>query len=184
LLLLDSGPNDVFIVYGVNHAATGHSEYASITAYRYSKLSGLVSKSSEDGYLGSANMYLPGGAKHRSSPYLFAYAFARDCSSYHQHHNGEDRLFCYDVPFDKLPLGEYIFWIERSKMNSVARMIVEPLIGVGYFCTIDIFFALFFFLLCIQSVCESDVKNRPGFQRNHHGESCSCLGIDFIFLKK
>jgi len=126
LLLLDSGPKDVFIVYGVNHAATGHSEYASITAYRYSKLSGLVSKSSEDGYLGSANMYLPGGAKHRSSPYLFAYAFARNCSSYHQHHNGEDRLFCYDVPFDKLPLGEYIFWIERSKMNSVARMIVEP----------------------------------------------------------
>ena len=54
---IDGSPYDHFVVYGVNHAATGLAEYASITAYHYDTLSGLVSKSSEDGYAGSADRF-------------------------------------------------------------------------------------------------------------------------------
>ena len=77
---IDSSTYDHFVVYGVNHAATGLAEYASITAYYYDTLSGLVSKSSENGYPGSADRFLPGGSTHRSSAYLFAYFFARNCT--------------------------------------------------------------------------------------------------------
>lgn len=118
---IDSSPEDHFVVYGVNHAATGLAEYASITAYDYDTLSGLVSKSSEDGYAGSADRFLPGGSTHRSSSYLFAYSFARNCTK-----ATGSRAFCFEVPSvgdTKLPLGADMFWIER--------MYVSPVTGTG-----------------------------------------------------
>ena len=116
---IDSSPYDHFIVYGVNHAATGLAEYASITAYYYDKLSGLVSKSSEDGYKGSADRYLPGGSTHRSSPYLFAYSFARNCTK-----ATGSTAFCFDVPSVgdvNLPPYADMFWIERMYVSPVTR---------------------------------------------------------------
>ena len=109
---IDSGPKDVFVVYGVNHQTTGHSTYASVTAYRYSTLSGIVSQSSEKGYTNSANQYLPKGALHRSSNYLFAYSFARDCRG---------RVNCYEVALEELPVGDDIFWIERMYVNPISN---------------------------------------------------------------
>ena len=114
-LLFLQGPDDIFVVFGVNHQTTGKSTYASITAYQYSTLSGLVSVSSENGYQNSADKYLPGGKKHRSSSYLFAHSFAREC-------HGGDEGGCYEVPFEgvgSVPLNEFIFWIERAYVNPI-----------------------------------------------------------------
>ena len=118
---IDSSTYDHFVVYGVNHAATGLAEYASITAYYYDTLSGLVSKSSENGYPGSADRFLPGGSTHRSSAYLFAYFFARNCTQ-----ATGSKSFCFEVPSVgdvKLPIGSDMFWIER--------MYVSPVTGTG-----------------------------------------------------
>jgi len=110
---LDSNNSqNIFIVYGINHQATGHSTYASITAYRYSRLSGIVSVSSEEGYENSANVYLKNGSLHRSSQFLFAYIFARDC---------KNLKYCYEVSFDALPENEFIFWIERMYVNPKSK---------------------------------------------------------------
>ena len=112
---MDSSLNDVFIVYGINHQQTGHAQYASITAYRFSHLSGIVSVSSEVGYQDSANKFLPGGSQHRSSNYLFAHSFARDC---------QKKEHCFEVPFEgdeKLPLNEFVFWIERMYVNPTSK---------------------------------------------------------------
>lgn len=116
---IDSSPRDHFVVFGVNHAATGVARYSSVTAYWYDRLTGLTSRSSEDGYMGSADKYLPGGSTHRSAKYLFAIAFARNCTA-----ATGGRAHCVEIPSEgnvSLPLGADMFWIERMYVNPRTR---------------------------------------------------------------
>jgi hypothetical protein len=115
---IDSSPSrDFYVVYGVNHAATNTSIYASITAYRFSTLTGITSQSSEAEYINSPKVYL--AADHPAAPYLFAYRFARDCQAAGLSADG----FCYNVALGDLPKEENIFFIERAY--------VSPVTGVG-----------------------------------------------------
>lgn len=123
---IDSGDRDFYVVYGVNHKATGHATYSSITAYHYEKLSGIVAKSSESGFRDSAAPYL--GTTHRANDYLFAYRFARDCvkAGLTAGSTNEPSDYCFDVPKEgpsSLPLNAKIFWI--------ARMYINPKTGTG-----------------------------------------------------
>ena len=125
---IDSGDRDFFVVYGVNHKATSHASYSSITAYHYEKLSGIVAKSSESGFKDSAAKYLQSGAAHRANDYLFAYRFARDCvkAGLTAGPTTQPSDYCFDVPKEgpsSLPLNAKIFWI--------ARMYINPKTGTG-----------------------------------------------------
>lgn len=127
---IDSGPRDFFVVYGVNHEATGHTTYASITLYNYARLAGIVSVSSQAGFPGSAALYLPPHhAAADVAPYLFAYRFARDCAAAGLTANGTlvpSRDFCFDVPSSgeaSLPVDAQLMWI--------ARMYVQPSTGTA-----------------------------------------------------
>ena len=56
---------------------------------------------------------------HRSSPYLFAHSFARECRGEDE---GGKEGGCYEVPFEgvgSVPVNEFIFWIERAYVNPV-----------------------------------------------------------------
>ena len=125
---IDSGDRDFFVVYGINHKATEHASYSSITAYHYEKLSGIVAKSSESGFRDSAALYLDQGTAHRANDYLFAYRFARDCvkAGLTAGTTNQPSDYCFDVPKDgpsSLPLNAKIFWI--------ARMYINPKTGTG-----------------------------------------------------
>ena len=117
---LDSGPNDFYVVYGINHKATGHATYSSINAYHYEKLAGVASASTETapGFDGSAEVYL--GVDNPAAKYLYAYHFARNCS--------ESGLteYCLDIPSSgdiSLPPGGHIVFI--------GRMYIDPKTGAG-----------------------------------------------------
>jgi len=118
LATIDGGPtraNDFFVVYGINHEATGRAGYSSVTLYNYEKLAGLMAFSSKDGYDGSAQVYL--GADDPDSAYLYARLYARDCSAI----PGDiDQQYCYSVPSTgniSLPIGNHVMWVVRMYDN-------------------------------------------------------------------
>lgn len=118
---IDSGPSDFYIVYGINHKATGHATYSSINAYYYERLAGVAAASSETtpGFNGSAQVYL--GQEHPAAKYLYAYHFSRNCL--------ESNLipeYCLDIPSSgevSLPPGGHIMFI--------GRMYIDPQTGAG-----------------------------------------------------
>lgn len=115
------GPDDFFIVYGVNHEATGKAMYMNITMYGRTKqiANGSVDSSgwpSPDGTLphllaGSAARFLP------NNPYadkLYAYKFARDCGN-------EEYCFevCTGCPGMELDETAYIAW--RNYLEAATK---------------------------------------------------------------
>jgi len=70
---LRDDPNEFFIVYGVNHEASGKASYASCAFYGLQFLNGVASVDSRM-YRGSAEDYLPGDPM---APYLYAWKVAR-----------------------------------------------------------------------------------------------------------
>lgn len=113
---LSDEEGDHFIVVGVNHKATNHSLYASLTAYSYPKLAS-VGMVTDARFTGSATRYLPKG--HPAAPYLYAVKFARRCAD-------ADADLCVVLPEsvpagqpDRVPLPPRapVVWIERMYIN-------------------------------------------------------------------
>ncbi len=71
---LGNDPNEFFIVYGVNHEASGKASYANCAFYGLQFLNGVASVDSRT-YRGSAEDYLPGDPM---APYLYAWKVARN----------------------------------------------------------------------------------------------------------
>ena len=117
---LDNGKNDLYVVYGVNHDATGLSRYSSVTAYYNEKLIGIKSVSSSREYQNSANVYL--GSANPSAPYLFAYRFARNCTDSQINQTlSSTSDFCFSVGIDgvgSIPKDGQIFFIERMYVSK------------------------------------------------------------------
>jgi len=73
---LRDDPNEFFIIYGVNHEASGKASYANCAFYGLEFLNGVASVDSRT-YRGSAEDYLPGDPM---APYLYAWKVARNSS--------------------------------------------------------------------------------------------------------
>ena len=116
LATIDGGPtrqNDFYVVYGVNHAATGRASYSSINIYYYEKLSGVKSFSSQDGYAGSASVYLE--PDDPAVDYLYARSYSRNCTA-----AGLNLSYCFDVPSNgslSVPPGGSVMWVARMYDN-------------------------------------------------------------------
>lgn len=104
---------ETYVVYGVNHEATGLTIYSSITAYQFETLIGLTSISSATQYKDSARVYL--GQDHPAGKYLFAYRFSRDCSI-SLFPGGEN--FCFNISPEAIRNHEHLFFIERMYVNK------------------------------------------------------------------
>lgn len=109
-LVLFTDPEDFYYAYGVNHAATGKSTYASVSVYAMQHLVGVAGATDALGYAGSADAFVPGDP---NAPALYAWKIARDC--------GADP-HCLAIPSGACPTG-----IEDGKLGSFAfRAYVEP----------------------------------------------------------
>ena len=73
---LGDDPNEFFIVYGVNHEASGKASYANCAFYGLEFLNGVASVDNRT-YKGSAEDYLPGDPM---APYLYAWKVARNAN--------------------------------------------------------------------------------------------------------
>jgi hypothetical protein len=80
------GPDDFFVVYGVNHHQTGKAMYMNISMYGKTKQI-TADQVRDPDLLGSAAVYLPA---HPDVDMLYAYKFARDC--------GEEEN-CLEIPY-------------------------------------------------------------------------------------
>lgn len=107
------GPDDHFVIYGVNHAAAGKAEYSSLAVYAKTKRMGVVTANDAE-MLGSVEAYVPG---HPDADMLFAYEVRRDC---------EGRDYCLDLPteFPGVGLTESLFFVFRAYVNP--GMSVSP----------------------------------------------------------
>lgn len=105
------GPDDFFIVYGVNHQQTGKAMYMNITMYGTTKQIAAYQIPDAD-LLGSAEDYLPGG--YRDVDKLYAYKFAREC--------GEEEN-CLEVPYGCPGMAAdetaYIIW--RNYLEAATK---------------------------------------------------------------
>jgi hypothetical protein len=111
-------PNDFYVVYGINHAMTGASTYSSVNAYHYEMKSGVGAASSQDGYDGSAQVYL--GEDSEIAKYLYVTRFSRDCKA-----SGFDE-YCLDIASEgavSIPIDQRILFI--------GRLYIDPLTGAG-----------------------------------------------------
>jgi len=109
--------HDFWVVYGVNHKATGRSAYASVTLYDYERLAGITAHSSEDGYPGTAAYYL--GEDDPAADYLWVRQYARDCAASGLK-TDEEGGFCYSIPSEGdvyVPIGGEIMFITRMYDN-------------------------------------------------------------------
>lgn len=70
---LFTGPDDFYVAYGVNHAATGKASYASVSVYAWDHVVGLGSADDTD-FAGSAASFLPGNP---NADKLYAHRLAR-----------------------------------------------------------------------------------------------------------
>jgi len=111
---LGDDPNEFFIVYGVNHEASGKASYANCVFYGLEFLNGVASVDSTT-YKGSAEDYLPGDPM---APYLYAWKVARSA-------NGD--LHC-----TVLPTGPMHYGIALDKDVIVFfRAYLEPATAAG-----------------------------------------------------
>ena len=75
--VLSDAKNDYMIVAGVNHKMTDRVRYTSLTVLGEIKLNS-VGSISDSNYTGSAEVYF----NDPVSKYLYAFIFARDCSTH------------------------------------------------------------------------------------------------------
>jgi hypothetical protein len=105
------GPDDFFIVYGVNHQQTGKAMYMNVTMYGKTKQI-AANQIPDPDLLGSAEDYLP--ASYPNIEKLYAYKFARDC--------GEDEN-CLEIPYGCPGMAAdetaYIIW--RNYLEAATK---------------------------------------------------------------
>ena len=103
---LTLGPDASFIVFGVNHEASGKAEYSNMSVYAAEKQMGVISLNSPD-MPGTADRYLP---DHPLRDQLFATEIRRDCTG---------RQGCMVLPetFPGVGLEEDLFFIFRAYIN-------------------------------------------------------------------
>lgn len=104
------GPDDFFIVYGVNHHLTGKAMYMNVTMYGKTKQ--IAIDDVDDRELeGSAAEYLP---NYPDVDKLYVYKFAREC--------GEEEN-CFEVPYGcpgmKADEAAYIIW--RNYLEAATK---------------------------------------------------------------
>jgi hypothetical protein len=104
--LLGNDPAELFVVFGVNHEATGKARYASAAVYWIQKLAGVASYDSPD-MPGSADLYLP---SHPDRHLLYAIKVKRDCTA---------ESYCLEVPVDfpGVPLNAFPLFLFRAYME-------------------------------------------------------------------
>lgn len=108
--VLFTGPEDFYYAYGVNHAATGKSTYASVSVYALQHVVGIAGANDSEGYVGSADAFL---SADPAVGQLYAWKIARDC--------GADP-HCLEVSYGGCPTG-----IDDGKIGTFAfRAYVEP----------------------------------------------------------
>jgi hypothetical protein len=103
---LTLGEDEAFIVYGVNHAATGKAEYSAAAVYAQAKRAGVLTFNDAE-MVGSAARYLP---EHPEVDKLFAFEVRRDCSG----HEGCVEL---STGFPGVGLEESLFFMFRAYVN-------------------------------------------------------------------
>jgi hypothetical protein len=105
------GPDDFFIVYGVNHQQTGKAMYMNVTIYGRTKQIAANQVPDPD-LLGSAEDYLPAG--YSDLDMLYAYKLARDC--------GEEEN-CLEIPYGCPGMAAdetaYIIW--RNYLEAATK---------------------------------------------------------------
>jgi len=108
--VLFTGPEDFYYAYGVNHAATGKSTYASVSVYALQHLVGIAGADDTQGYVGSADAF---ASADPAVGQLYAWKIARDC--------GADP-HCLEIAYGACPTG-----IDDGKLGAFAfRAYVEP----------------------------------------------------------
>lgn len=103
--------NDHFIVYGVNHTATGKATYSNMVVYEKERRAGFVAVSDAE-MIGSAHAYLP---EHEQRDELWAIEVRRDCG---------DRPHCRVLSTDTfgVPLDRDLFFIFRAYLQPGATV--------------------------------------------------------------
>eukprot|EP00592_Proboscia_alata_P015959 CAMPEP_0194399770 /NCGR_PEP_ID=MMETSP0174-20130528/126839_1 /TAXON_ID=216777 /ORGANISM="Proboscia alata, Strain PI-D3" /LENGTH=443 /DNA_ID=CAMNT_0039196205 /DNA_START=168 /DNA_END=1499 /DNA_ORIENTATION=+ len=82
------GPNELLIIYGVNHVQTGFATYMSISIYDWNGVA-FAALNSEDDMVGSASQFIP-YMEHVDK--AFAIVMARDCTEF---------TYCLEVPYTR-----------------------------------------------------------------------------------
>ncbi|MCA9661252.1 MAG: hypothetical protein KC486_23135 [Myxococcales bacterium] len=103
---LTLGEDEAFVVYGVNHAATGKAEYSAAAVYAQAKRAGVLTFNDAD-MVGSAARYLP---DHPDVDKLFAFEVRRDCS-------GHEGCLELSTGFPGVGLDESLFFMFRAYVN-------------------------------------------------------------------
>jgi hypothetical protein len=125
--VLTLGPDEAFIVYGVNHVQTGKATYANISVYAQTRRAGVLAVS-DDQMFGSANRYVPDEPDRDA---LWAIEVRRSC---------DDRPFCVELPsrVPGVPLDENLFFIFRAYLQPGStvspghgEILTERVIKVG-----------------------------------------------------
>ncbi|MEM6296822.1 MAG: hypothetical protein AAGA54_36490 [Myxococcota bacterium] len=103
---LTLGPDEAFIVYGVNHAATGKATYSNMSLYSQARRAGVIAIADAQ-MEGSADRFLP---DHPDRDALWAYEIRRAC---------DGRPYCAELPtsFPGVPIEENIFFIFRAYLQ-------------------------------------------------------------------
>jgi len=111
-ITLADDTNEFFIVYGVNHAATGKATYTNFALYGADIWNGIGSITDAD-FTGSAADYLPGNP---NAKYLYVYKVARDC---------EGDEYCFEVPYGVggygIELDQPIFIVWRVYLEEATQ---------------------------------------------------------------
>ncbi len=104
--VLTLGPDEAFIVFGVNHAVTGKATYSNMSVYAQAKGAGVVGLT-DDEMRGSAERFLP---DHPDRDALWAYELRRDCGG---------KPDCLELPtdFPGATASENIFFIFRAYLQ-------------------------------------------------------------------
>ena len=107
--------NDYFIIYGVNHTATGKSVYSNLGLYTADTRIGVAAIADTE-LVGSADAYLP---DFEDADKLFAYQVRRECG---------DRPFCLTLSteFPGIAQDQGIFFICRAYLNPGLTVSAAP----------------------------------------------------------
>ena len=104
------GEDDMYVVIGVNHEATGNARYASISIYDTQGFVGVNTITSVD-MVGSIDRYMP---EHPEREKLYAVVFARTCPQ-----ELLDAGHCVEVStgFPGIPLDAHPVFLSRAYME-------------------------------------------------------------------
>ncbi len=110
------GPDDFFIVYGVNHQQTGKAMYMNITMYGKTKQSSL-DQVPDPKLVGSAADYLSAGYPDLDK--LYAYKIARNCGGAKN---------CLEIPYccPGMAADEKVYIIWRNYLEAATKTGADP----------------------------------------------------------